>query len=119
MGMFNKLGDMASMIRQAQQLGGKMEAMAESLKSRRVTGSAGGGMVEVEVNGAQEVLACKIEPGLFAGGDRELIEDLVRSATNDALTKARQLHAEAMQSMMGGMADMPGINEAMAKLTGQ
>src|SRR5476649_1131393 len=108
MGLFNKIGDMASMVRQAQQFGGKMEELAESLKHRRVTGSAGGGLVEVEVNGLQEVLHCRIEPGFFAQGDRELIEDLVRSATNDALAKAKQLHAEAMQSMMGGMADMPG-----------
>jgi DNA-binding YbaB/EbfC family protein len=118
MGLFNKIGDMASMVRQAQQLGGKMEELAESLKSRRATGAAGGGLVEVEVNGLQEVLHCRIEPAFFAQGDRELIEDLVRSATNDALGKAKQLHAEAMQSMMGGMADLPGISEAMAKLTG-
>ncbi|HEY2840136.1 MAG TPA: YbaB/EbfC family nucleoid-associated protein [Pirellulales bacterium] len=118
MGLFNKIGDMASMIRQAQQLGGKMEELAESLKSRRVTGSAGGGLVEVEANGLQEILCCKIEPAFFAGGDRELIEDLIRVATNDALAKAKQLHAEAMQQMMGGMADLPGVSEAMAKLTG-
>jgi nucleoid-associated protein EbfC len=119
MGLFDKIGDMASMVRQAQQFGGKMEELAESLKARRVTGTAGGGLVEVEASGLQEILACKIEPGFFAGGDRELIEDLVRVATNDALAKAKQLHAEAMQQMMGGMANMPGMSEAMAKLTGQ
>jgi len=117
MGLFNKIGDMASMVRQAQQLGGKLEGLSETLKTRRAAGSAGGGLVEVEVNGLQEVLACRIEPGFFAQGDRELIEDLIRVATNDALTKAKQLHAEAMQSMMG--ADMPGMSEAIARLTGE
>ncbi len=116
MGLFDKIGDMASMIRQAQQIGGKMEALTESLKTRRATGAAGGGLVEVEVNGLQEVLHCRIEPAFFAQGDRELIEDLVRVATNEALANAKQLHAEAMQSLMG--ADMPGLSEAMAKLTG-
>ncbi|HVU87787.1 MAG TPA: YbaB/EbfC family nucleoid-associated protein [Pirellulales bacterium] len=115
--MFGQLGNLASMIRQAQQIGGRLEGLNETLRAKRANGSAGGGLVEVEVNGLQEVLACRIDPGLFAQGDRELIEDLVRGATNDAIAKARQFHADAMKELMGG-ADLPGLNEALAKLTG-
>lgn len=115
--MFGSLGNMASMMRQAQQLSGRLEGLSESLRAKRATGSAGGGMVEIEVNGLQEVLACRIDPGLFGQGDRELVEELVRAAVNDALAKAKQLHADAMRALMGGV-DLPGLDQALAKLTG-
>jgi DNA-binding YbaB/EbfC family protein len=115
--VFGGLGNLASMLRQAQQIGGKLEGMNETLRGKRATGSSGGGMVEIEVNGLQEVLSCRIDPSLFAQGDRELLEDLVRGASNDAIAKARQFHAQAMQDLMGG-ADMPGFSEALAKLGG-
>ena len=115
--MFGGLGNLASMIRQAQQIGGRLEGLNETLRGKRVTGSGGGGLVEVEVNGLQEMIACRIDPGLFAQQDRELVEDLVRAATNDAVSKARLLHGDAMKELMGG-ADIPGLNEALAKLTG-
>ncbi|HEX4150161.1 MAG TPA: YbaB/EbfC family nucleoid-associated protein [Pirellulales bacterium] len=114
--MFNTLGNLGSFLKQAQSLGGRLEALTQELKGRRATGSAGGGLVEVEVNGLGEVLACRIDPGLFEQGDRELIEDLVRGATNQALAKAKQLHAEAMKSLAGNM-PLPGLEEALAKLT--
>jgi DNA-binding YbaB/EbfC family protein len=115
--VFGQLGNLASLMKQAQQMGGKLEGISTELKSRRTTGSAGGGMVEVEVNGLQEVLGCKIDPKLMREEDRELLEDLLVGATNEALAKARQLHAEAMQSLAGGM-NLPGLQEAMAGLTG-
>ncbi len=115
--MFGQLGNLASMIKQAQQIGGKLEGLNETLRGKRATGNAGGGLVEVEVNGLQEVLNCRIDPALFAQGDRELIEDLVRGATNDAIAKARQFHGDAMKELFGG-ADLPGFSEALAKLSG-
>lgn len=115
--MFGALGNMTSMLRQAQQIGGRLEGVNAELKSRRTVGSAGGGMVEIEVNGLQEILSCKLDPGLVSGGDRELLEDLLCAAVNDALTKSKQLYADAMKSLMGGM-ELPGLNEALAKLTG-
>ena len=56
-------------------------------------------MVEVEVNGFGEVLRVTIEPELVQRGDREMIEDLLPSAVNQAITKSRQMHAEAMQRL--------------------
>ena len=95
--MFKGLGNLAnigSLIKQAQQMGGKMQQIGEELKTRRAEGSAGGGMVNVEVNGLGEVLRCRIDPSLITAGDRELIEDLLPPAINQALAKSKDLHAE-------------------------
>ena len=103
--MFKGLGNLAnlgSLIKQAQQMGGRLQQISEELKTRRADGTAGGGMVTVEVNGVGEVLSCRIDPSLIAAGDRELIEDLLPAAVNQALAKAKQLHAEAMKSMTDG-----------------
>ena len=54
--------------------------MGDKLKDRRTTGTAGGGMVEIEINGLLEVLRCRIDEQLISQGDRELIEDLVAAA---------------------------------------
>ncbi len=115
--MFGGLGNIASLMKQAQQMGGKLEGMSAELKARRVTGQAGAGMVQVEVNGLQEVLSCQIDPKLMREEDREFLEDLIVGAVNDAVAKARAMHSEAMQSLAGGM-NLPGLQEAMAQLTG-
>lgn len=115
--MFRGLGNMASLLRQAQQMGGKMQAINDQLKAQRATGTAGGGMVEVEVNGLGQVMALKIDPALVDRGEREMIEDLVPAAVNQALAKAKQLHLDAMRSMTDGL-DVPGLQEAFSRLTG-
>lgn len=116
--MFKGLANLGSLMKQAQEMGGKMKSLQEELKARRVTGSAGGGMVEIEINGASEILSCKIDETLLAGGDRELLEDMVVTAANQALAKAKAMHAEAMQSLTGGL-NLPGLDEAMSKLNGE
>ena len=115
--MFKGLGNLATLVKQAQQIGDRMQGVSDQLKSQKVQGTAGGGMVTIEVNGLQEVLGCRIDPQLVAQGDRELLEDLVIAATNQALGKARQLHADAMRSMAGGI-ELPGLEETLAKFTG-
>ncbi len=115
--MFKKLANLTSMLKQAQQIGGQMQNLGEELKGRRATGNAGGGMVEIEVNGLLEVLQCRIDEKLVAGGDRELIEDLVTAAVNQAVLKGKQLHAEAMQDLTGGL-ELPGLQDMMSKFAG-
>lgn len=118
--MFKGLGNLANigqMMQQAQEVGSKMQAMEESLKSQRATGSAGGGMIEVDVNGAADVLAVRIDSSLIEKQDKEMIEDLLPAAINAAKEKANQLRAEAMQEITGGM-NLPGLGDAMAKFTG-
>ena len=115
--MFKGLGNFMSVMRQARQLGAQMQAVNEKLKGQRATASTGAGMVEVEVNGLGEVLRVKIDPGLVARGDREMIEDLIPAAVNQAVSKARQLHLEAFKSVTSDL-DVPGLDEALAQMGG-
>lgn len=111
------LANLGTMFKQAQEMGGKMQALTEELKTKRATGSAGGGLVEVDVNGIAEVLAVRIDPSLVEKGDREMIEDLLPAAFNAAHAKAKALHAEAIQAIAGGV-NMPGLEEALSQLSG-
>lgn len=116
--MLKGLGNLAnigSLMKQAQEMGGRMQALQDELRTKRATGSAGGGLIEVDVNGLSEVLAVRIDPTLVDKQDREMIEDLLPAAFNAAQGKARQMHAEAMQAIAGGMS-IPGLQEALSQL---
>lgn len=104
--MFKGIGNLANigaLVKQAQEMGGKMQAIQEELKTKKATGAAGGGLVEVDVNGLSDVLAVRIDPSLVAKGEREMIEDLLPAAFNAAQAKAKQMHAEALQGLAGGL----------------
>jgi DNA-binding YbaB/EbfC family protein len=113
--MFGSIGNLTSLIKQARQLEGRLAGVGDELRAKRATGIAGGGLVELEVNGLEEVLRCKIDPSLIAGGDIELLEDLICAAANQAIAKAKQLHAEAMRNLAGGFG-VPGVDEALASI---
>ncbi|MDA0590530.1 MAG: YbaB/EbfC family nucleoid-associated protein [Planctomycetota bacterium] len=122
--MFKGIGDFAAMLKQAGAMKGQFEEMQSRmsetqnhLAQMRIRGSAGGGMVNVEINGKLDVLGCRIDQTLVDSGDREMLEDLVTSAMNDAIYKSKQAAADAMKEVTGGL-DIPGIEEAMAKLGG-
>ena len=115
--MFKGIANLASMLRHAQHMGGKIKEITEQLKSKRATGNAGGGMVEVLVNGMGEVLRVQIDDSLVARGDREMMEDLLPAAINQALSKARQMHVDIVKSVAQEM-DLPGLGDALAQFTG-
>jgi nucleoid-associated protein EbfC len=118
--MFKGLGNLAnigSLLKQAQQMGSRLQQVTDELKARRATGSAGGGLVTVEVNGIGEVLACRVDPSVLTPDDRELVEDLLPAAINDALAKSKQMHADAMKSMAEEM-NLPGLDAALSQLGG-
>jgi len=115
--MFKGLSNLGELFKQARQVSGRMQQLNDLLKDRRATGAAGGGMVEVDINGLLEVLQCRISPQLFADGDRELLEDLVAAAANQALGRAKELQMEAMKELTGGL-DLSGIQETVGKLLG-
>lgn len=117
--MFKGLGNLANigaLMKQAQEMGGRMQALQEELKSKRASGSAGGGLVEVDVNGLGEALAVRIDPSLVEKGEHEMIEDLLPAAFNAAQTKAKQMHAEAMQALAGGL-PIAELSDALSQLT--
>jgi len=117
--MFKGLANLGSMLKQAQQLGSQMGHITEEMKKQRATGAAGGGMVEVEFNGVMEMLRCRIDPQLFPQGDRELVEDLLVAAVNQAITRTKQLHLGAVQNLTGGLPLPGGIQETLEKLVGE
>jgi DNA-binding YbaB/EbfC family protein len=114
--LFKGIANLATMIKQAQQIGSKLQEINDQLKTQRATGSAGAGMIEAEVNGLGELLRVRIDPQLFGQNDREMIEDLIPAAVNQAIAKSRQLHADAVKSAAGGL-NVPGLDEALAEIT--
>jgi nucleoid-associated protein EbfC len=116
--VFSGLTGLGSLLKQAQEISGRMKNLNEELRTRRATGSAGGGMVEVEINGVLEVLHVRLDPQLISQGDWELAEDLIATAVNQALTKGKELHAEAVRSITGNV-DMGGLQDTLSKFLGE
>lgn len=110
--MFKELGQFASLMKQAQGMQGKIAEAKERLANLKCEGDAGGGMVTVTVSGAMKVVSCKIDQALFQSGDKEMLEDLVVSATNSALEKLVEQQAREMSSVTGGL-DLPGLSDAI------
>ncbi len=96
------------LIQQAQGLQSKIAALQEELADKVVTGSSGGDMVKVEANGAQEILSITIEKELLDPADPEMLQDLIVAAMNDALKKSRELMAQEMSKLTGGL-PIPGL----------
>jgi len=115
--MFKGLGDMAGLLKQAQQMQSRMKEIQDRLAEARVEGAAGGGMVRVEVTGQQKVVSVTIDPSLLESNDAEMLSDLVAAATNDALDKSRELAKEATSELAGGM-NIPGLDNLMGGLGG-
>ncbi|HDZ49766.1 MAG TPA: YbaB/EbfC family nucleoid-associated protein, partial [Candidatus Aerophobetes bacterium] len=86
--------DMAKLLRQFQKMQGDMKKIQKEVAKEEVTGSSGGGMVEVTINGKLEVVDIKIEKKLMEEKDKEMLEDLILAAVNKALLKAQQLAKE-------------------------
>lgn len=112
--MFDQLKNIGSMMKQAQQMQGKMAEVKDQIAELRVEGIAGGEMVKVQATGDFKIVSVQIEPSLLETQDREMIEELVAAATNQALQKAKEAAAAAMQEVAGGL-DIPGLGDAMSK----
>ena len=99
------LGDI---MKQAQRLKAEMERLQAEAATKTVEGSAGGGMVTVVVNGKGDLLSVKIDPEVARGEDLEMLQDLVVAAANDALRRARELLAQEVSRLTGGLS-LPGL----------
>jgi hypothetical protein len=99
------LGDL---LKQAQRMKAEMDRIQAEVAAKTVEGSAGGGMVTVVANGKGEVLSVRIDPDVARGGDLEMLQDLMTAAANDALRKARELLAQEVSRVTGGLG-LPGL----------
>jgi DNA-binding YbaB/EbfC family protein len=104
----NPFGNIGNIMKQAQAMQEQLAKIQEQAASKTVDGTAGGGMVMVSVSGAMQVVALKIDPEVLKSGDAEMLQDLIVAATNDALRKARDMMAEEMKSITGGLR-IPGL----------
>jgi len=95
-------------MKQAQQMQERLAKLQEEARKRTVEATVGGGMVTVVANGKQEILSVKIDPEVLSANDKAMIEDLVVAAVNEALRKARDLMAEEIKSLTGGL-QIPGL----------
>jgi len=95
-------------MKQAQKLQSKMAEMQEELGRRTVSAQAGGGMVEATVNGRQELVSLRIDPEVANPDDIEMLQDLITAAINEALNRSREMVAQEMSKLTGGM-QIPGL----------
>ncbi|MBN9043049.1 MAG: YbaB/EbfC family nucleoid-associated protein [Rhizobiales bacterium 62-47] len=103
------MADFLGMMKQAAQLQSKMKAMQDELDHVEVEGISGGGLVQVRMTAKMEVKAIKIDPSLLKAEEREILEDLVVTACNDARRKAEVAMQEKMQALTGGLGLPPGL----------
>jgi DNA-binding YbaB/EbfC family protein len=109
MDLFKGLGQFAGLMRQLPRIKEEMERLQERLGQLSAEGDAGGGMVRVRVNGRMEVLSCSLSDEVMQLNDREMLEDLIRAATNQALERIRKQVAEETGKMAAGFGLPPGM----------
>src|SRR5262245_12185588 len=103
-----QLGQIGGLLRDLPRIKAEMERFQQQLGQITAEGDAGGGMVRVRVNGRMEMVSCSL--GDEALSDREMLEDLIRAATNQAIDRVRQRVAEETSKMASGLGLPPGMN---------
>ena len=99
---------MGNMMKQAQRLQSQVLQLQEEMAEKKVEAAAGGGMVKVVANGKQQILSISIEKEVVDPEDVEMLQDLIRAAVNEALTKSQEMFASEMRKLTGGI-NIPGI----------
>ena len=100
--------NMQSMIKQAQKMQADMEALQEELNAKEYDIAAGGGAVNVKINGKKEVLSIKLAEEIVDPDDIETLEDTLVAAVNEAIKKVEEESSEAMNKITGNIS-MPGL----------
>jgi len=97
---------MNNIMKQAQKMQAEMARIQKELENETVEGNSGGGMVKVVANGQGEIRSISIEPEVIDAEEKEMLEDLVLAAINDALQKSRDLSASRMGGLAGGLGNL-------------
>jgi len=101
--------DISQIMRQAQAMQAKIGEAQKKLEAMEVEGSAGGGMVKLRINGKNALLAIAIDPSLMKEDEREIVEDLIKAAHDDARRKLEDAQNEEMKGLSGGLGILPGF----------
>ncbi len=104
------LGDMAKMMKQAQEVQAKMAQMQNDLDSITVEGVSGAGLVKATATAKGELKGLDIDPSIFNGDDKEVVEDLILAAIKDAQSKANERSQQEMAKITEGLGLPPGVN---------
>lgn len=99
----------ALMMKQAQQMQGKMQEMQARLAATECEGTAGGGAVKIVMTGKGNAVSIKLDPSVVVASDVEMLEDLVVAAINDAVAKKEAMAQAEQQKLMGGLNLPPGV----------
>ncbi len=101
--------DLMGMMKQAQELQGRIQKMQEDLAQLEVGGQSGAGLIQVTLNGKGEMRRLKIDPSLLKPDEAEILEDLIIAAFQDAKVKVEQAMQEKMKEVTGGLPLPPGL----------
>ena len=101
--------DLMKLMKQAGEIQGRMQKLQEDLAALEVEGQSGAGLVKVKLNGKMEARAISIDPSLIKPDEREMLEDLILAAFQDAKIKAEAAVQAKMQEITGGLALPPGL----------
>ena len=102
--------DINQLMKQAQVMQKKMKDMQEQIAKKEFQGNSGGGLVIVTMTGNGEMQKISIDPSLLKPDDKEILEDLIIAAYNDAKAKADQESKNSMTGAFGNLAGLPGMN---------
>ena len=101
--------DMNALMRQAQKMQEDMANKQAELEEREYDISAGGGVVNVKINGKKEILSIALEPEIIDPDDKETLEDILVAAVNEAIKRVEDTNSEEMSKITGGLSGMPGM----------
>ena len=101
--------NLTNMMKQAQEMQSKMAEMQNRLGDIEVTGQSGGGMVTAVMTAKNELRSLTLDPSLVSADEKEMLEDLIVAAINDARIKAEARVQEETSQLMGGMKLPPGL----------
>ena len=104
-----QMGDMAKMMKAAQEMQGKMAQMQEDLATMTVTGESGAGLVKATATAKGELTGLDIDPSIFNSDDKEVVEDLILAAIKDAQARAARLTADEMARLTESFGIPPGM----------
>ena len=101
-------GGLQKLMQQANQMQNRMKKVQEELNLKEFEASSGGDAVKVKITGAMKITAIQIKPDVISSGDIEMLQDLVLTATNEAIKTAKETSEKEMSKITGG-AGLPGV----------